>query len=413
MRSKYRKIYVEWWNIKRSTIYRLLGFLVVIAVLGGVFWFLWEKNFFLPAPEINDIPKDAARLVSFEGDVRIIRAATRETILVTREIFVSAGDTIQTQGDGRAQIRMIDGSTYSIRPNSTVVISNSSSLFGGTNVRVALNNGQINVKTQDQPENTENVVEVREAQNRLFPQTDASFKINSKTDSGEIRISRGGVETTIDGEKTVIKQDEFAAVNNAKISPKERVIEAPKLLTPPNSEQFTVAADGFSDVSFRWQKTDSVALAAFHLQIARSPFFVPDALVLERDTLTSPNFTLGNLMPGTYYWRIRASAVSGQISDWSELSKFSIVKQSTKEPISVTDWKVEKVGGNIFLITGKTQSGAVVGVAERETFATGDGSFRLQIAANSAEIVVGISDEKGNRSSYRLNLNTAKATRQN
>ena len=118
-------------------------------------------------------------------------------------------------------------------------------------------------------------------------------------------------------------------------------------------------------------------------------------------------------MPGTYYWRIRASAVSGQISDWSELSKFSIAKQSTNEPISVTDWAVEKVGGNIFLITGKTQSGAVVGVAERETFATGDGSFRLQIASNSAEIVVGISDEKGNRSSYRLNLNTAKATRQN
>ena len=67
MKSRYRKIYVEWWNIKRSTIYRLLGFLVVIAVLGGVFWFLWEKNFFLPAPEINDIPKDAARLISFEG----------------------------------------------------------------------------------------------------------------------------------------------------------------------------------------------------------------------------------------------------------------------------------------------------------------------------------------------------------
>ena len=413
MKSKYRKIYVEWWDIKRSTIYRLIGFIVFLAVLGGGFWLLWRNNFFLPAPEINDVPKDAARLISFEGDVRIIRAATRETILVTREVFVSAGDTIQTQGDGRAQIRMIDGSTYSIRPNSTVVISNSSSIFGGTNVRVALNNGQINVKTQDQPENTENVVEVREAENRLFPQTDASFKINQTTDSGEIRISRGGVETSIAGEKTVIKQDEFAAVNSNKLSPKERVIESPKLLTPPNSEQFTVAADGFSDVSFRWQKSDAVAISAFHLQIAKSPFFVADAIVLERDALTSPNFTLGNLMPGIYYWRIRASAVSGQISDWSELSKFSIVKKSTNEPITVTDWAVDKVGGNIYIIRGKTQSGAVVGVAERETFATGDGSFRLQISAGGAEVVVGISDEKGNRSSYRLNLNSAKSVRQN
>lgn len=413
MKSKYRKIYVEWWDIKRSTIYRLIGFIVFLAVIVGGFWLLWRNNFFLPAPEINDGPKDAARLISFEGDVRIIRAATRETILVTREVFVSAGDTIQTLTDGRAQIQMIDGSTYSIRPNSTVVISNSSSLFGGTNVRVALNNGQINVKTQDQPENTENVVEVKETENRLFPQTDASFKINPKTESSEIRISRGGVETTIDGQKTLIKEDEFAAVNNARISQKERVIEAPKLLSPPNSEQFTVAAGGFSDVSFRWQRSDAVPVSAFHLQIAKSPFFVSDALVLERDALTSPNFTLGNLMPGIYYWRIRASAVSGQISDWSELSKFSIIKKSTGEPITVTDWVVEKVGGNIYIISGKTQSGAVVGVSERETFATGDGSFRLQISANSAEIVVGISDEKGNRSRYNLNLNTAKGVRQN
>jgi len=413
MKSKYRKIYIEWWDIKRSTIYRGVGFIVFLAVLGGGGWWLWRNNFFLPNPEIRESPKDAARLFSFEGDVRIIRAATRETILVTREVFVSAGDTIQTQGDGRAQIQMIDGSTYSIRPNSTVVISNSSSIFGGMNVRVALNDGQINVKTQDQAENTENVVEVRETENRLFPQTDASFKINQTTNSGEIRISRGGVETSIDGEKTVIKQDEFAAVNNAKISPKERVIEPPKLITPPNSEQFTVAADGLSDVSFRWQKSDAVAISAFHLQLAKSPFFVPDALVLERDTLTSPNFTLGNLMPGTYYWRIRASAVSGQISDWSELSKFAIVKQTTKEPITVSDWAVEKVGGNIYVIRGKTQSGAIVGVSERETFATGDGSFRLQISTGGAEVVVGISDEKGNRSSYILNLNTAKATRRN
>ena len=50
-------------------------------------------------------PKDAAQLISFEGDVRVIRASTRETLLVTKPIFVAAGDTIQTQADGRAKFR--------------------------------------------------------------------------------------------------------------------------------------------------------------------------------------------------------------------------------------------------------------------------------------------------------------------
>lgn len=65
------------------------------------------------------VPKDAARIVSYEGDVRVIRASTRETILVTKETYVAAGDTVQTQADGRAQIQMIDGSMLSVRPNSS------------------------------------------------------------------------------------------------------------------------------------------------------------------------------------------------------------------------------------------------------------------------------------------------------
>ena len=47
--------------------------------------------------KIRRIPKDAARIVSYEGDVRIVRAATRETIFVTRATYVAAGDTVQTR----------------------------------------------------------------------------------------------------------------------------------------------------------------------------------------------------------------------------------------------------------------------------------------------------------------------------
>ena len=96
MENKYRKFYVEWWKIRKSTIYGLIAFVVVTgAVVTGVWWAL-QYNWFAQqaAPEA---PKDAARIISFEGDVRITRAATRETILVTKETFVAAGDTIQTQ----------------------------------------------------------------------------------------------------------------------------------------------------------------------------------------------------------------------------------------------------------------------------------------------------------------------------
>ncbi len=407
MEKKYRKFYVDWWQIKRRTVYGGAAIVLILAITIGGGWWLWHSDFFNAAPETAAAPKDAAKVISFEGDVRIIRAATRETILVTRATFVAAGDTIQTQTDGRAQVKMIDGSTLSIRPNSTVVIRDSASIFGGTNVRVTLGDGQINVKTQEQTEQTENVVEVLESENRVLPQTDASFNINERN-GGEIRISRGGVESNVGGEKIVIKENEFAAVNNGKIQPKERLLDAPKLVAPANSEQINIA----SDVSFRWQKPEANSAVSFHLQVARSPFFVADSIALERDALTSQIFTLANLAPGTYYWRLSASAASGQTSDWGEPWKFIVVKQSNGATLQAGEWQVEAVGGNIYLVSGKTQPGATVRIAGREVFAAADGSFRLQISADGANAAVEINDERGDRSRYSLNLRSSKAVRQ-
>src|SRR5688500_14924756 len=105
MENTYRKFYVEWWKIRKSTIYGLIAFVVVTGLVGTGVYFALQENWFAQKAAM-DVPKDAARIISFEGDVRITRAATRETILVTKETFVAAGDTIQTQGDGRAVVQM-------------------------------------------------------------------------------------------------------------------------------------------------------------------------------------------------------------------------------------------------------------------------------------------------------------------
>jgi len=312
---KYRKFYVDWWQIKRSTIYSGVAIFLFLGVTLGGGWWLYRNDFFLGKQETAEMPKDAARIVSFEGDVRIIRAATRETILVTRTTFVTAGDTIQTQADGRAQVQMIDGSTLSIRPNSTVVIRDSTSIFGGTNVRVSLDGGQINVKTQGQTEQTENVVEVRESENRLFPQTDANFKINEQTSGGEIRISRGGVETTLGGEKTTIGENEYATVNGSKLSARERLLAPPRLVSPANAEQIVDSNGSGVTVNFTWLDPEGNPAANFYLQVAKSSTFVTDSIMVDRSGMPSRDFRLAGLSPGAYYWRVKATARSGQTTN--------------------------------------------------------------------------------------------------
>jgi hypothetical protein len=409
--SKYRAYYFDWWKIKKSSVYSLVAILIFLAVICGGAWWAMRNNWFLANPEDASIPKDSARLISFEGDVRVIRASTRATEKITRDTYLLAGDTIQTQADGKAQIRMIDGAVLTVRPNSTVVIRDSASIFGGTNVRVALDDGQINVKTQNQNETSNNIVEVKQVENKLLSQTDASF--NSSGTGGEIRISRGGVETNVGGEKTVIKDGEFAAINpTGKLSSKERLYEPPRLIAPPSLDQYLTASGGLADVTFRWQNPNASISFNYHLEVSTSPFFVKDGMIIERESLSAPSFTFGNIVPGVYYWRVRGTAFSGQTTEWSEPSRFTVIKREGNETLVATDWQVENIGGKVYLISGKTVSGAIVRILGRETFASGDGSFKIQVLVPNTEATVEISDEHGNRNRYVLSLVTGKVVRQ-
>src|SRR5690606_22614340 len=180
MEPQYKKIYVEWWKIRRSTIYGVAAFLLLASVVAFGSWYAIRNNWF-SQENVTTLPKDAARILSFEGDVRIIRAATRETIIVTKETYVAAGDTIQTQGDGKAIVQMAAGSVLTVRPNSALIIKVNSSIFGGPNVRVSLDDGQLNVRTDKLPENSENVVEMLDSQTTVGPETDASFNADPQT----------------------------------------------------------------------------------------------------------------------------------------------------------------------------------------------------------------------------------------
>lgn len=398
--NKYRKFYVDWWNIRRSTIYLLIASILLGA---GILWglsYASRNNWFLPDEQAN-VPKDAARIVSFEGDVRITRAATRETIVVKQETFVAEGDTIQTQSDGRCIVQMIDGSTYSVRPNSTVVVKTSTSLFGGKNVRVTLDDGQLNVRTDDQPPDVNNIVEVADSENKLLPKTDASF--NADETGGEIRISRGGVETTIAGEKTTISENEFASVSGGKLSARERLMAPPRPTQPGNSAQIVDQGGGVS-VAFNWQDAEGNPGANYYLQVSRSPTFASDAIMVDRSGMTAREFRLAGLTPGNYYWRVKATGRSGQTTNWNDAWKFMVVRAGERIAIDASDWRVERVGGNVYLLSGRTQPGMAVRAAGRDTFAGADGTFRLQISSPSVETAVEIGDDRGNRGGFIISL---------
>ncbi|MEO6333845.1 MAG: hypothetical protein ABIO91_02590, partial [Pyrinomonadaceae bacterium] len=300
---------------------------------------------------------------------------------------------------------------YSVRPNSTVVIRDSSSLFGGTNVRVALDDGQINVRTDNQPENTENVVEMMDSETQLKSQTDASFNADAYSKEGEIRISRGSVETSIGGERVTIAENEFVGVNDGRVASREKLLLPPRASSPGNMSQVIDAAGRGVTMAFAWQDESSIPVASYYIQVARSPYFSPDTILVDRGGVPTRDFRLAGLLPGTYYWRLKTTSRAGQTSEWNEPWKFNVVKRETNPAIEVSDWSVENVGGNVYIITGRTRAGLTVRTQNRQVFVGGEGVFRLQVSTPLSEVAIEIGDTDGNRGGFVLGLRNAKVLR--
>src|SRR5262249_26074365 len=93
---------IQWWVVQKRAIYIAVLLLISGAVVAGGALYVWKYGNPLKSVAIrNDLPA-GARFMSFEGDVRVIRAATREVSVATSDTQLYPGDTVQTQTDGRA-----------------------------------------------------------------------------------------------------------------------------------------------------------------------------------------------------------------------------------------------------------------------------------------------------------------------
>jgi FecR protein len=398
----------DWWIIQKRFVYLMIAIFLLCCFAAGTALYVWKYgNPFRNVAVINH--PAGARFVSFEGDVRVIRAATREMIPANGETELYPGDTVQTQADGRARIGLADGSTLLVKPNSTVIVRDNARADDGkkTNVHVRVESGQLSVRTEQQVDGTTNIVETPKTKNAMGEKTNASFGVNPEG-TEEIRVSTGVIETTNRaGEKTSIREGEYVSVNNSgRLSATQRLLDVPQLGRPHDLEKVVIGSNGAANVDLKWQRPQSGTPAYYRVEVATSPFFVADGKVIERDQLVATEFGATDLRPGVYFWRVRATASSGQASDWSDPLKFMVVTRGTGSQVSLSNLSAELLGGNIYLVRGKADPGTTVRVAGRETIAAPDGNFQIQITASAGtrELTVEAQDSQGNSSQYKLSL---------
>lgn len=409
MVTRTRRFVFDWWVVQKRVVYLLLAIIILCGLAVGGALYVWKYG--NPLKNVGTGVKLAsgARFISFEGEVRVIRSATRETIVPGADTELYPGDTVQTQASGRARVSMADGSTLVVRPNSTIIVRDNASDDGGkkTNVHVVVDSGQMYVRTEQQPEGANNVVETPKTSNKLGSQTGASFGVNPEG-TEEIRINTGAVETTDrTGEKTTLRGGEYVAVNpSGTISRPQKLLDVPLPSEPRDLEKVLVGGSGSANISLKWLRPPSGTAAFYRVEVATSPFFVADGKVIERDQLASTEFTASDLRPGVYFWRVRAIAPSGQTSDWSDPKKFIVATRGTGSRVPVSNLAAELLGGRLYLIRGRAEPGTTIRVAGRDTIVPTDGSFQLQITAapGTQEINIEAEDPRGNSTPYKVSL---------
>jgi len=409
MSTKTGRYVYDWWVVEKRMLYLLIALVILCGLAGGAALYVWRYG--NPLKNVGSKVKmpGGARIISFEGDVRVIRAATRETIVPGSDTELYPGDTVQTQASGRARVSMADGSTLVVRPNSTIIVRDNATADDGkkTNVHVVVDSGQMSVRTEEQPEGTNNVVETPNTKNKMGEQTGASFGVNPEG-TEEIRVSAGAIETTNrSGEKTILHGGEYVSVNpSGTISRPQRLLDIPLPSEPRELERVSAGGNGSANISLKWLRPQSGGAAFYRVEVATSPFFVADGKVIERDQLASTEFTASDLRPGVYFWRVRASASTGQTSDWSEPRKFIIVTRGTGSRVPVSNLTAEHLGGSVYIIRGRSEPGTTIRVAGRETIVPTEGTFQIQTAApaGAQEITIEAAEPRGNSTQYRLSL---------
>jgi len=409
MDTKTRRFVFDWWVVQKRIVYLIVALVILCGLAAGGALYVWKFGNPLRNAGIGVKLPSGARFISFEGDVRVIRSATRETIVPGADTELYPGDTVQTQASGRARVSMADGSTLVVRPNSTIIVRNNASEDNGkkTNVHVVVDSGQMFVRTELQPQGTNNVVETPKTTNKMGEQTGASFSVNPEG-TEEIRVNTGAIETSNrSGEKTTFHGGEYFSVNpSGMLSRPQKLLDIPLASAPRDLEKVFVGGSGAANISLKWLRPQSGTAAFYRVEVATSPFFVADGKVIERDQLASTEFTASDLRPGVYFWRVRAIASTGQTSDWNDPRKFIIATRGSGTRVPVSNLAAEYLGGRIYLIRGRSEPGTTIRVAGRETIVPTEGSFQLQITAppGTQEIGIDADDPRGNSTPYRLSL---------
>jgi hypothetical protein len=336
-----------------------------------------------------------AHITALDGTVRVKKANSNSWITADYSVPLEKGDVVQTSSEGMAKINFNDGTNYTVKQDSLIVIEeNSANDQAQTNVAVAVSTGTVDLATATYVQGSKSQVIVAGATASLAPDSAAMVHNDPKADSHEILLKKGTGEVTRNGE--TVRLADWEKVNfqeQGKHMEKLKEIGPPTPISPANMMPIFVSQQPKS-IEFSW--TPMANAAGYRLRISKNPYFsstMVDRMVKTADVMVS------GLQEGAYYWLVQSHDAHGKESVESEKNRFTLIPRGKDTDAISLDLDPFIQHGHVIELTGKTELGARVMVNGREVPVVGmDGSFHYftpMLPAGESTITVTAQNAKG------------------
>jgi hypothetical protein len=313
-----------------------------------------------------------AHITALDGTVRVKKASSNSWVTADYNVPLEKGDVVQTGSEGMAKIVFNDGTNYTVKQDSLIVIEeNSANDQQQTNVAVAVSTGTVDLSTATYVQGSKSQVTVAGATASLAPDSAAVVRNDPKSDQHEILVKKGSGEITRNGEVVHLADWEKVAFQSQ--SPrmaKLKEIGPPTPISPANMMPIFSTGET-KPVEFSW--TQMANAVGYRLRISRNPYF--SSTIVDRRVSTADVIVSG-LNEGAYYWVVQSYDLSDKESMESQKNRFTIIPKGKSTEAINLELDPFTQHGHVIELTGKTEAGARVMVNGREVPVVGmDGSF--------------------------------------
>jgi hypothetical protein len=345
-----------------------------------------------------------AHFTALEGTVRVKKANSNTWVNADFSLPLDKGDVVQTSSEGIAKLVFSDGTSYSLKPDSLIVVEeNSTNSQQQTQVAVQVTTGTVDLSTGTYSQGSSSQVIVAGAKAALAPESAAVVHNDPRADKHQILLKKGSGRITRNNETVTLSDYEMVSFKaDAPKMTRTREISPPTLISPAQAMPVFVPVLG-KPIDFSW--TPSGDIRRYRVRVSQNPYF--SSTVFDR-VVQGTEVKIPGLKDGTYYWVVTSQDVAGKESVESERNQFTVVLRSNDAGTVALELEPLVQHGHVIHIRGKTDPGARVMVNGHEVpLVRPDGGFSFftpPLPSGENTITVTAQNLKGGVKTYQKKL---------